>query len=241
MRKILLAAISVLASFTVLVCPVSAASLGVSPSAINLDLSSSESVSVPFQVYYYQGTVTVEAVDLPVTIDPAVFEVSGSPHSVVLDIRRVSSSVGTYSGYLRFTGQADENVALAVQVSVNIRVTAALPPAPPPVGGGGGGGGALPPSPKPIPEPTPGPVTPLPEPTPVIPPVPGPSPIDPPGADPVIPSPPYPAPEPIPTAEPPVIEPAEGNIWLWIVLVGGVVVAGGIVWATIRWWRLRLD
>ena len=144
MRKVIsgiLLSIAMLASTAV---PISATGLGVSPSSLNISLVQGGSTSATFLIYYFSGTVSVEAVGIPVTVSPSSFQIDSSPGAIELTLTNSATTTGAYDGYLRFTGADNSNVQLAVQVGVNVAITADLTGdgGTPGSGGGGGGGGA---------------------------------------------------------------------------------------------------
>lgn len=118
--------------------PVLSVGLGISPTSIDISLGEEESITKDFYIYYFEGAVDVEVVDVPVLINPSSFEIQESPTMVSVTLTNSASSSGDYSGYLRFTGVGADNTSLAVQVSVNAAIDANLEEE---SGGGGGGGG----------------------------------------------------------------------------------------------------
>ena len=143
MRKVISGILLSIVMLASTVIPISATSLGVSPCSLNISLVQGGSTSATFLIYYFSGTVSVEAVGIPVTVSPSSFQIDSSPGAIELTLTNSATTTGAYDGYLRFTGADNSNVQLAVQVGVNVAITADLTGGGGVLGGGGGGGGGV--------------------------------------------------------------------------------------------------
>lgn len=261
MRKLVTIIVSVaLLGISALTAPVSGSSgvsLGVSPSSVSISVAPGSPATVDFCVFYFTGDVTVTPVGLPVTVSPLSFPVASPSTPVTLTVYGASSATGTYSGYLRFTGQSDDVVSVAVEVGVNVQVVADVSASPPsttpPTGGGGGGGGGVWYAPTPTPTPT-APTQPTTVPATVPPVVVIPTSPAPPTATPSAVTPTVPvttAPAPAPTTHPTSVytpspedwtatgttTTATGSgVWLWTVILFGVLVV--VVGVSVLLWRI---
>jgi hypothetical protein len=117
-----------------LTSPVLAASLGVSPSSVEIEIPGDGSATADFQVHYFSGDVQVSLVDIPLRVEPEVLYVDAldEPVDVQLTIYG-DESLGSqvYNGYIKFLGMTGETVAIAVQVKAKINHIVAGQPLPP--------------------------------------------------------------------------------------------------------------
>ncbi|MFC1947577.1 hypothetical protein ACFLXY_06640 [Chloroflexota bacterium] len=96
-----------------------AASLGVSPSNIEVEVPADGSSQIDLQVHFYKGDVQVSLVDIPLRIEPEIFQVDAleEPEDINLTIygdKSLGSQV--YEGYIRFMGVSNEMIAIAVKI-----------------------------------------------------------------------------------------------------------------------------
>ncbi|MGD9143820.1 MAG: hypothetical protein PVG61_08235 [Dehalococcoidia bacterium] len=100
-----------------------AASLGVSPSHVEIEVLGDGSATADVQVHYFSGDVQVSLVDIPLQIEPEVLNVDAlsEPEDVQLTIFG-DESLGSqvYDGYIRFMGLSGETVAVAVKIKATI-------------------------------------------------------------------------------------------------------------------------
>jgi len=117
-----------------LASPVLAASLGISPSSVELEVSGDGSATADLQVHYFSGDVQVSLVDIPLRVEPETIHVDAlsEPVDVQLTIYG-DESLGSqvYNGYIRFLGLSGETVAVAVKVKAKINHIVAGQPLPP--------------------------------------------------------------------------------------------------------------
>ena len=103
--------------------PALAASLGVSPSRIELEVPGDGSITADFQVHYFKGDVQVSLVDIPLRIVPDVLHVDAlaEPEDVQVTIYG-DESLGSqfYEGYVRFRGLSGGMIAIEINVKANV-------------------------------------------------------------------------------------------------------------------------
>lgn len=121
-----------------LVSPVLAASLGISPSHVELEVPGDGSATADLQVHYFRGDVQVSLVDIPLRVEPETIHVDAldEPEDIRVTIYG-DESLGSqlYNGYIRFLGLSGETVAVAVKIKAqitNIVVGQPVPEAAPP-------------------------------------------------------------------------------------------------------------
>ena len=133
-RLVIISAVIILV--LAIVSPVMAASLGVSPSSIELEVPGEGSITADLQVYYFSGDVQVNLVDIPLRVEPGILEVDAlaEPEDVQITIYG-NESLGSqvYEGFIKFTGMSDEMIAIAVQVRAKITNIVEGQPVPEPV------------------------------------------------------------------------------------------------------------
>ncbi|GAI80119.1 unnamed protein product, partial [marine sediment metagenome] len=137
---VLIVAIALMAFMAI---PASAASLGISPSKIEVDVPSGGSTPVNFQVHYFSGELHVSLVDIPLEVEPTVFHITSSPEDIVVTFRDNTFDPQEYNGYVRFLSTGNATVGLAVNIAARVTVELSAnivekPTPPPPTGGGGG-------------------------------------------------------------------------------------------------------
>ena len=106
-----------------LAAPVLAASLGVSPSSVELEVPGDGSTTVNFQVYYFDGDLQVSLVDIPLRVEPETIHIEQSSEPVDIQITIYGDeSLGSqvYDGYVRFLGSTGGTVAVAVKVKAKV-------------------------------------------------------------------------------------------------------------------------
>ena len=116
---ILMAVIVVLISAS----SVLAASLGVSPSRVELEVPADGSVTADFQVHYFNGDVKVSLVDIPLRVEPEVVSVDALAEPVDVELTIYGDpSLGSevYNGYIEFLGMSGEMISVAVQVRAKV-------------------------------------------------------------------------------------------------------------------------
>ncbi len=139
MKRFISILIAVIAVAALMAVPVSAASLGISPSHIEVEVPSGGSASVNFQVHYFNGDLYVSLVDIPLEVEPTIFHITSSPTDIVVTLRDSTLSPQEYDGYVRFLGMSQDTVALAVNIGarVTVELSANIVEEPtPPTGGG---------------------------------------------------------------------------------------------------------
>lgn len=162
MKRILAALIIAILVLPLMATPVLAASLGISPSKIDVVIPENGTVQVDFQVHYFTGDINAKVVGMPFEVSPASFNVASSPTIVTLTFTDTDPSIQSnedYEGYVRFEGAIGTSVSLVVNIKakVTIQMTAIVASPPEPTNGGNGGNGGgdyVPPAPT-IETPTP--------------------------------------------------------------------------------------
>ena len=103
--------------------PALAASLGISPSSIELEVPGGGSATADMQVHYFSGDVQVSLVDIPLRVEPEMLHVDAlaEPEDVRITIYG-DESLGSqvYEGFIKFRGMSGEMIAISVQVRANI-------------------------------------------------------------------------------------------------------------------------
>lgn len=121
--KRFIAVLAAVAMLLLLVSPVLAASLGLSPSHIELEVPADGSTTADFKVHYFSGDLQVSLVDIPLEVEPETLHIepSGEPVEIELTIYG-DESLGSliYDGYIRFLGMSGETVAVAVKVKATV-------------------------------------------------------------------------------------------------------------------------
>ena len=99
------------------------ASLGVSPSKLELEVPGDSSVTADLQVHYFKGDVQVSLVDIPLRVEPEIIQVDAlvNPDDIQITIYG-DESLGSqvYKGFIKFKGMSGEMIAIAVQVNATI-------------------------------------------------------------------------------------------------------------------------
>ena len=116
--------------------PVLAASLGVSPSHVELDVPGNGSAKADVQVHYFSGDVQITLVDIPLQVEPGLVHVDAvaTPEDVQLTIYG-DESLGSrvYDGYIRFLGMSGDTIAVAVKIRATVSNIVEGQPLPEPV------------------------------------------------------------------------------------------------------------
>jgi hypothetical protein len=103
--------------------PLLAASLGISPSSVELEVPGDGSATADLQAHYFSGDLEVSLVDIPLRVEPETLHVDAidGPVDIQLTIYG-DESLGSqvYDGYIKFLGMSGETVALAVQVKAKV-------------------------------------------------------------------------------------------------------------------------
>ena len=118
--------IGILAAITMallLSSPVLAASLGISPSHVELEMPGDGSDVANFQVHYFSGDVQISLVDIPLKVEPETIHVDALSEPVDIEVtiygdEALGSQV--YDGYVRFLGMSGGTVAVAVRVRAKV-------------------------------------------------------------------------------------------------------------------------
>lgn len=112
-----------LAAVLVMATPARAASLGISPPRVELEVPADGSVTVDFQIYYFSGDIQIVVIDIPLKVTPETINVNaiGGPQDIELTIYG-DQSLGSriYTGYIRFIGMGGDAVAVGVQAKARI-------------------------------------------------------------------------------------------------------------------------
>jgi hypothetical protein len=106
-----------------LASPVLAASLGISPSHVELEVPGDGSAAANFKVYYFSGDLKVSLVDIPLKVEPETLRIEPSTEPVDIQLTIYGDeSLGSqvYDGYIRFLGMSGETVAVAVKVKASV-------------------------------------------------------------------------------------------------------------------------
>ena len=107
----------------VLAGPALAASLGISPSSVEVEVPANGSATASFQVHYFYGDVKVSLVDIPLRVEPEIISVDALAEPADVEITIYGDpALGSevYNGYVKFLGMSDEMVAVAVQVKAKV-------------------------------------------------------------------------------------------------------------------------
>ena len=103
--------------------PALAASLGISPSHVELEMPGDGSDVANFQVHYFSGDVQISLVDIPLKVEPETIHVDALSEPVDIEVtiygdEALGSQV--YDGYVRFLGMSGGTVAVAVRVRAKV-------------------------------------------------------------------------------------------------------------------------
>lgn len=140
MKRLVIISVVIILALAV-AAPTLAASLGISPSHLELEVPGDGSITADLQVHYFSGDVQVSLVDIPLRVEPEVLHVDAlaEPEDVQVTIYG-DESLGSqvYEGFINFKGMSGEMIAIAVQVRAkitNIVEGQPLPTAPEPESG----------------------------------------------------------------------------------------------------------
>lgn len=139
MKRFISVLIVVIAVMAFVAIPASAASLGISPSHIEIEVPEGGSTSVNFQVHYFSGELRVSLVDIPLEVEPEVFHIVSSPTDIIVTFHDTILGPQEYDGYVRFLGMSGDTVALAVNIGAKVTVLLSANIVEKPTVGGGGG------------------------------------------------------------------------------------------------------
>lgn len=123
MRKFITVLAAVVVVLLLLASPVLAASLGISPSHVELEVPGGGSAMADFKVYYFSGDLQVSLVDIPLRVEPETLHIEPSSEPVDIELTIYGDeSLGSqvYDGYIRFLGMSGETVAVAVKVRAEV-------------------------------------------------------------------------------------------------------------------------
>lgn len=103
--------------------PALAASLGISPSNIELDVPGNGSTTADLRVHYFSGDVQVSLVDIPLRVEPEILHVDAIDEPAEIEVtiygdETLGSQV--YNGYIKFLGMSGDMVAIAVQIRAKV-------------------------------------------------------------------------------------------------------------------------
>lgn len=118
--------IGILAAIVILLLlasPALAASLGISPSTIQLEVPENGNVTANFRVHYFSGDLKVSLVDIPLEVEPETIYIEPSSGPVAIEVTIYGDeSLGhqVYDGYIRFIGMSGGTVAVAVKVKAKV-------------------------------------------------------------------------------------------------------------------------
>lgn len=106
-----------------LASPVLAASLGISPTHVEIEVPADGSATANFEVHWFSGDLKVSLVDIPLSVEPQTIHIerSSEPVDIKLTIygdESLDSQV--YDGYIRFLGMSGGTVAVAVKVRAKV-------------------------------------------------------------------------------------------------------------------------
>jgi hypothetical protein len=122
MKKLALILAALLAVFMIS-GPALAASLGMSPSKVEVEVPADGSATVDLKAYYFSGDIQITLVDIPLTVTPETVHVDAidNPQDFTLTIHG-DPSLGSkiYDGYIRFLGGSGEMIAVAVKVKARV-------------------------------------------------------------------------------------------------------------------------
>jgi hypothetical protein len=122
MKKLALILAALLAAF-VITGPAIAASLGMSPSKVEVEVPADGSATVAMKAYYYTGDIEISLENIPLRVSPETIhvEAADNPQDFTLTIYG-DPSLGSkiYDGYIRFLGKSGEMIAVAVQVKAHV-------------------------------------------------------------------------------------------------------------------------
>jgi len=107
--------------------PALAASLGVSPSSVDLEIEGTNSITASLQAHYYTGEIEISLIDIPLRIEPQFITVDASENPVTVEVTIYGDhclETQVYEGFIRFTGVTGGTVAMAVQALAKITNTA---------------------------------------------------------------------------------------------------------------------
>ena len=103
--------------------PALAASLGISPSHVELEMPGDGSDVASFQVHYFSGDVQISLVDIPLKVEPETIHVDALSEAVDIEVTIYGDeTLGSqiYDGYVRFLGMSGGTVAVAVRVRAKV-------------------------------------------------------------------------------------------------------------------------
>lgn len=121
--KRILAILAAVAAVLMLSNPALAASLGISPSRVEVSVPGDGSATADVQVHYFSGDLKVSLVDIPLRIEPEIINVDALDEPVDIQVTIYGDeSLGSqvYNGYIRFLGMSGETVAVAIKIRAKV-------------------------------------------------------------------------------------------------------------------------
>jgi hypothetical protein len=122
MKKLALILAALLAAFIITI-PAIAASLGMSPSKVEVQVPADGSSTIAMKAYYYSGDIQVTMEDIPLRVSPETIHVDAvdNPQDFVITVYG-DTSLGSkiYDGYIRFLGKSGDMIAVAVKVKAHV-------------------------------------------------------------------------------------------------------------------------
>jgi hypothetical protein len=107
----------------IMAVPALAASLGMSPSKVDVTVPADGSCRVDMTAYYYTGDVEITLEDIPLTVTPETIHVEAADNPQPFSFTIYGDpSLGSkiYDGYIRFQGMSGEMIAIAVKVKARV-------------------------------------------------------------------------------------------------------------------------
>jgi len=111
------------AAMLMVVSPVLALSLGVSPTQVELEVPGNGSATANVKVHYFSGDVKISLVDIPLRVEPETIHVEASDEPVAIELTIYGdSTLGSkiYDGYIMFIAVSGGAATGGVQVIAEV-------------------------------------------------------------------------------------------------------------------------
>jgi len=100
-----------------------AASLGISPSHVEVEVPGNDSTSVDLKAHFFKGDVKVTLIDIPLRVEPNIITVDALEEPEMITVLIYGDeSLGSqiYDGYVKFTGMSGALVAISIQIKATV-------------------------------------------------------------------------------------------------------------------------
>lgn len=122
MKKLVII-LAIMAVMLFVAAPALAASLGMSPSKVEVTVAADSSATIAMTAYYYTGDIQITLENIPLRVSPEAIHVDAADNPQDFQLTFYGDpSLGSkiYDGYIRFQSKSGEMIAIAVKVKAHV-------------------------------------------------------------------------------------------------------------------------